>query len=90
MTTKNIRTFQFNTGVKYSDYPFLSKGQTVSGDAKVIPFNCEDVPQNAKFEFACDDPNLYEGSGYIVREMFNTSMLSKYAYFTTTYCKTYH
>lgn len=77
-----MQTFHFNTGVKYSDYPFLSKGQIVSGNAKVIPFDCEDVPKGATFAFACDNPNLHPEAGYIVREMHNTAMLSQYAYFT--------
>jgi hypothetical protein len=73
------QTFYFNTGVKYSDYPYLFKGQVERGGTKQIPFECENVPDGATFQFACDSPNLHPESNYIVREMSNTAMLSKYA-----------
>lgn len=76
-----MKTFYFNTGVKYSDYPFLCKGQVNRGGVKQIPFDCEDVPEGKSFEFACDYPNLYPEAGYVVREIHNSTLLSKYAYF---------
>lgn len=77
-----MKTFYFNTGVKYWDYPYLCKGQVEKGGTKQIPFDCENVPEGAVFKFACDDPNLHPESGYIVREIHNSTIHSKYAYFT--------
>lgn len=77
-----MKTFYFNTGVKYSSFPYLFTGQVLSGDAKVIPFDCENVPEGAVFVFGCDDPNLRPDAGYIVREIHNSSLRSKYAYFS--------
>lgn len=82
LATTTTKTFYFNTGVKYFDYPYLCAGEVERGGTKQIPFDCADVPDNATFQFACDNPNLYPDSGYIVREMSNTSMCSKYAYFS--------
>jgi len=76
-----MKTFYFNTGVKYASYPYLYEGQVVRGGTKQIPFDCDNVPEGATFEFACDNPDLHPGVGYIVREMHNTTMGSKYAYF---------
>lgn len=80
-----MKTFYFNTGVKqFGHFPPvpLMEGQVWRGGVKQIPFDCEDVPKNATFAFACDDPKLHAEAGYIVREMHNTIMASKYAYFT--------
>ena len=76
-----MKTFNFNTGVSYSKYPYLCEGQRISGDAKVIPFSCEDVPEGATFKFAANQPDLYPQSNYLVREIHNSTLLSKYAYF---------
>lgn len=82
------RTFYFNTGVRrdaFQNPPVsLGKGQIWSPNGvKVIPFDCYDVPKNAVFKFACDDPNLKESKiqGYLVREIHNSTLISKYAYF---------
>lgn len=80
-----MKTFYFDTGVRYADYPFLVKGQVVVDKNKLIPFDCDDVPEGAIFKFACDDPNLYPEAGYIVREIHNSTLLSKYAYFSKPY-----
>lgn len=80
--TETTVKFYFNTGVKYMDYPYLSNGQVVKGGLKQIPFECENVPEGARFSFASDNPNLHPEAGYIVREIKNSSLLSKYAYFT--------
>ena len=74
-----MQTFYFNTGVK--PWNTNAKDALFIKDEMNIPFDCEDVPEGASFAFACDDPNLYPESNYIVRHMFNTTMLSKYAYF---------
>ncbi len=77
-----MQKFQFNTGVRYSDYPYLVEGQELSGDVKVIPFYCEDVPERASFKYACDDPDLHpDDPNIIVREIYNSKLISKYAYF---------
>ena len=82
-----MNTFYFNTGVKrYGHVPLvtLSKGQIWSDNGvKLIPFDCEDVPANAEFRFACSNPNLPEATlpCYLVREIHNSSLVSKYAYF---------
>jgi hypothetical protein len=77
-----MKRFYFNTGVKYSDYPYLCEGQIERGGTKQIPFDCEDVPEGAQFKFACDDPNLYPEAGYVVRPILNNALHSKYAYFS--------
>jgi len=48
-----------------------------------IPFDCDNVPNNAQFKFACDNPELKESKyeNWIVREIFNSTLCSKYAYF---------
>jgi hypothetical protein len=81
--TTNLNKFFFNTGVKPSSGAPLCKGQEWSSNGiKVIPFEC-DAPKDAHLMFCCDNPNLPESTceTIIVREMFNTTMVSKYAYF---------
>lgn len=76
------KTFYFNTGVK-PDASFKPYGkQRVRGTVQ-IPFDCSDVPDNAVFKFACDNPNLpgYDEPYYITREITNSDMVSKFAYF---------
>lgn len=47
-----------------------------------ISFDCEDVPEKAEFAFACDSPNIKKDDlRFIVREIHNSRLLSKYAYF---------
>lgn len=83
-----MKTFHFNTGVRPFDHNppagmAYMKGFKDSGNGVyVIPFDCEDVPDGAAFKFACDYPDLYPEAGYIVREIHNSALLSKYAYFT--------
>lgn len=83
-----MKTFYFNTGVRrdlHNNPPVpLMKGQIWSmNGVKVIPFDC-DAPENAVFKFACDNPNLPEADldGWIVREIYNSTLISKYAYFS--------
>lgn len=80
-----MRTFYFNTGVKPWVNSYLAEGDKFINNERHIPFDCEDVPEGATFAFGCDDPNLHPDAGYIVREMHNTTMRSKYAYFTPPY-----
>lgn len=77
-----MKTFYFNTGVSITSGSTLTKGQIWSPNGvKLIPFECEDVPEGATFAFACDNPNLHPKAGYIVREIHNSTLLSTYAYF---------
>lgn len=75
------KTFHFNTGVKIWDNPHITGGIDSGNGTVVIPFDCQDVPDNATFAFACDNDNLYPDAGYIVRPISNSGLLSKYAYF---------
>lgn len=81
-----MRTFYFNTGVRpFNHTPPAGmaylKGFKDSGNGVfVIPFDC-DIEDNVVFEFACDNPSLYPNSEYLVREIHNSILLSKYAYF---------
>lgn len=79
-----MRTFEFNTGVRvYAHTPpvKVTKGNRVDGNGVLtIPFDCEDVPDNAVFQFACD--HTPPGSEHLLRrEMHNTTMVSRYAFF---------
>lgn len=77
-----LQTFKFNTGVHIRSGAPLCEGQYWDGNGvKQIPFSCEDVPEGATFKFACNDGNLYPDSGYIVREIKDSTLLSKFAYF---------
>lgn len=77
-----LKTFYFNTGVKIQDNPHIKGGIDSGNGTVVIPFDCEDVPENATFKYACDNPKLIEGDDkVIVREIKNSQLLSKYAYF---------
>ncbi len=79
-----MKTFYFNTGVKFSDYPFLFGHQVNRGGVKQIPFDVNDsIPNDAKLMFLCDNAELPESkaSDVIVTPIFNTDIQSKYAYF---------
>lgn len=79
-----MKTFYFNTGVSFVKYPFLYGNQVNKGGTKQIPFDVEDsVPDNATLMFLCSDPKLPESKhqNVIVVPVFNTDMVSKYAYF---------
>jgi len=80
----NLQKFYFNTGVhRYVHNSPLMKGEEwSSNDIKVIPFYCENVPETAEFMYVCDTPELdKDNSSVIVREIYNSTLLSKYAYF---------
>lgn len=73
-----MKTFNFNTGVKNPEV--LMKGHVLSSNGvMLIPFSCEDVPDNAQFAFAGNDPTI--AGNLIVSEMHNTAMSSKFAFF---------
>jgi hypothetical protein len=82
-----MNKFYFNTGVKPENvikFPYeyhKEKGHVIRGTL-LIPFEC-DAPEKAVFMYACDNPNLdsAKSTNVIVREMHNTTMVSKYAYF---------
>jgi hypothetical protein len=79
-----MRTFYFPTGVSINT-PNAIKGVISPNGVIKIPFQCEDVPENAIFKFACDYPNLGPKGSYWVREIHDipgyTGLLSKYAFF---------
>ena len=80
-----MNTFYFNTGVVpygHSNPPIgLTKGQVWRGGTKQIPFDA-DAPKKSILLFASDNPNCIEKiiPGVIVCEIFNTSLIGKYAY----------
>ena len=80
--------FYFDTGVTPgSGSPIYGK-QVWKDGTKQIPFTCEDVPDNARFWFACDADNLPESEtpGVVVRKILDSGtggLLSKFAYFRT-------
>ena len=85
-----MKRFTFNTGVRPENvinFPYeyhRSVGNIISRTL-LIPFDA-DAPENASLMFLCDNPNLPESKAdtVIVREVFNTSLVSKYAYFRVT------
>jgi hypothetical protein len=81
-----LRRFQFNTGVRPFDHnppagmAFMKGFEDSGNGVYVIPFYCEDVPENATFQYACD----YDIPGeehLLKREIHNSVLLSKYAFF---------
>jgi len=76
-----MRKFHFNTGVKVWVNPHIKGGIDSGNGTVVIPFECEDVPENAVFMYACDNPDLSTSPSMIVRKIHNSALLSKYAYF---------
>jgi hypothetical protein len=80
----NMKTFYFDTGVvPYGHIPpiVLSEGEVWRGGTKQIPFQCEDVPDDAIFQFACSNPSLNESKYLLVRKIHNSALVSEYAYF---------
>jgi len=90
-TTNNIRTFYFNTGVNPAnvhnpEFPYeyhKRVGNVIRNGVLQIPFDCENVPENATFKFLTSNPELDEAKNpeIIVRKVLNSSMASEYAYF---------
>lgn len=92
-----IKTYQFNTGVRPFDFDppaamALMNGFVDSGNGVyVIPFRCEEVPDNYKFILACDsmdypkDASPLDGKDYLIRRIRpGSAMQAKYAYFIKT------
>ena len=77
-----MNKFYFDTGVSPKSGSPLYADQVWRGGTKQIPFEA-DAPKNATLMFLCNKPDLPESKipNVIVREVFNTSMVSKYAYF---------
>ncbi len=83
-----MKTFYFNTGVKFSDYPYLYGSQVCRNGTKQIPFVVENpfadkLPDNAELLFCCDYPNLEEGKrpDVLVVPIHSEDIHSQYAYF---------
>lgn len=85
------RTFYFNTGVRQgvpsnelhrqdAKPVALGNGQVWLNGTKQIPFSCENVPDNTSLLFICDSKET-SSADIIVRELHNTTLLSKYAHF---------
>jgi hypothetical protein len=74
----------FDTGCRPHNSPNLHKGQVWRNGTKQIPFDV-DAPESATLLFLCDNPELPEATdpAVLVREVFNTAMLSRYAYLRT-------
>lgn len=58
----------------------LGNGQVWLNGTKQIPFSCEDVPDNVSFLFACNSKET-SSSNVVVRELHDTTLVSKYAHF---------
>lgn len=79
-----MKTFYFNTGVqpyKHNPPVPLCEGHVMRGGTMQIPFDCEDVPANATFVYASDNPESKRESNLICREIHNSALCSKYAFF---------
>ena len=78
-----MRTFRFGTGVKAS-FNRIPNTEIDSNGVQYFTFDCENVPEGSTFLYACDSPDLEIGNAsVIVREIHNSHLLSKYAYFRT-------
>jgi len=80
-----MNTFYFNTGVKPQNinnfpYEYHRKKGHVIRKTLLIPFDC-DVPKDSEFLFASNYSNIELNDDMVVREIHNSTMLSKYAYF---------
>ena len=85
LLNEKTRRFYFNTGVKpenISNFPYeyhRSVGNVIRGTL-CIPFDADDVPDNAEFVCCTDHIEQYKDR-FIIAEVRNTSMVSKYAIF---------
>lgn len=81
-----MRRFQFNTGVRPFDFTppagmAFIKGYVDSGNGVyVIPFYCENVPENAVFKQS-DNTFKEDTNESICREIHNAPLMGKYAHF---------
>lgn len=85
-----MTTFYFNTGVRVfvMEHGDMGKPKYYAPTDKIIngvrhiPFDCEDVPEGYKFDFASPYDNVPTHGDVIIRKMNNTTMRSDYAYFS--------
>ena len=78
-----MKRFTFNTGVKIWDNPQVKGGIDSGNGTIIIPFYCNDISDRAIFMFACGSDKLHENDEDIIcREIHNSELVSKYAYFT--------
>lgn len=81
-----MQRFNFNTGVRpFKHTPpagmaFMDGFEDSGNGTYVIPFYCEDVPDNAIFQYACDN-DIPGHENLLKREIHNSKLMSKYAYF---------
>ena len=82
--TPEKKTYYFNTGVKQSlGFQTTNLGDKFINGELHKPFDCEEVPEGSTLAFLCTVDTIYRGQNlYIVREISNTVMESKFAYFT--------
>ena len=81
------KTFYFNTGVRPWNRSKLFGEQIWKDGTIQIPFTCENVPNGAKFLFACNIHDCWELrlKSIIVRRILDyghNGLLSKFAYFS--------
>lgn len=88
MSSKNIKRYVVNTGVKPYDFDppagmaFMDGFEDSGNGVYVIPFYCEEVPKNYSFIMASDFPEQPGCEEYLVREIVQSKgLLSKYAFF---------
>ena len=81
-----MRKFHFNTGVKPFEHSppagmaFMDGFEDNGNGVYVIPFYCEDVPDNAIFAYASDEFKE-DTDNSICRKIHKSNLLSKYAHF---------
>ncbi len=75
----------FNTGVKPWNSNGLNPGEKWNEhNEKLIPFETDEVPNGSTFKFACDNPELYPNSDYLIVKI-HSGLFSQYAYFSKPY-----
>lgn len=77
------KTYYFDTGVRpelHAKPVPVMPGQVRRGTIQ-IPFDCDDVPEKAVFRFTSDYREV-GGGVYIVREIRNSVIVGKYAFFS--------
>jgi hypothetical protein len=88
-----MTTFYFNTGVRRSINSYAEPRDVwLCGmdSVRLIPFDCEDVPEGSQLMFLCPRQDLAESKlpFMVVRRVSNTTMASEYAYFRLPLAKT--
>lgn len=81
-----MKKFVFSTGVRPFDHnppagmAFMKGFEDSGNGVYVIPFYCENVPDNARFKYASDHFKE-DTEDSICREIHNSALISKYAHF---------